>query len=237
MRKNTILLIFIASICVSKGPMEGLALDFFGGGIGPSGTWIMLNTNEIFSDELGSMGLGAFNDQMIMTGAEGYGHVTENYRLGAIFSKGSLTRSTTDTLTNSNYHAELDLSIVGALFEAVFPLGRRLEISTGSVVGLGQANFIRQRDDGSGIQLWDDYFAKGTQMNYQSVSTNFGVLQPYMAIKFQFLDRLGLRFVGGYNVSRIDEGTWRLNGEGRINTSPDLDLSAPFARVTLYLGI
>jgi len=228
---------FIASICVAKGPMEGLALDFFGGGIGPSGSWIMLHTNELFRDELGSMVLSAFNDQMVMTGVEGYGHVTENYRLGAIFSKGSISTSTTDTLTSSNYHAEFNLSIVGALFESVFPLGRRLEISTGSVVGLGQANFIRQRDDGSGIQVWDDYFAKGTQMNYQSVSANFGVLQPYMAMKFQFLDRLGLRFVGGYNVSRIDEGAWRLNGEGRINTSPALELSAPFARVTLYLGI
>ena len=40
-----------------------------------------------------------------------------------------------------------------------------------------------------------------------------------------------------YNVSKVEAGAWILNGEDRINNSPQLDLNAVFARATVYLGI
>jgi len=232
MRKTIAIFSVSAMLLFARGPIGNLGMDFFGGGIGPSGTYMMLDVSSIFPNELGEFNLNPFDGKMIyMQGVEGYGHVTENYRLGAIFSLGGVSTAATDA-GGIDYRAEFNLSLVGGLFEAVYPLGRNLEISVGSIVGIGKASFIRQSDTGVN-PTWEDPVASG----YDSRSSNYWVLQPYISAKYQFLDRMGLRLSTGYNVSKVEAGAWILNGEDRINNSPQLDLNAVFARATVYLGI
>ena len=74
----------------------------------------------------------------------------------------------------------------------------------------------------------------GTMTELSGTFFNF---QPYIAIKWQFLDRMGLRISAGYNRGTIASGKWKLNGNRPINDSPESALHGITLRTVIYFGL
>ena len=74
----------------------------------------------------------------------------------------------------------------------------------------------------------------GTMTELSGTFFNF---QPYIAIKWQFLDRMGLRISAGYNRGTIASGKWKLNGHLPINDSPASALHGITLRTVIYFGL
>jgi len=74
----------------------------------------------------------------------------------------------------------------------------------------------------------------GTMTELSGTFFNF---QPYVAIKWQFLDRMGLRISAGYNRGTIAAGKWKLNGHLPINDSPASALHGITLRTVIYFGL
>ncbi|MBN4080738.1 hypothetical protein JYT44_00095 [Caldithrix abyssi] len=74
----------------------------------------------------------------------------------------------------------------------------------------------------------------GTMTELSGTFFNF---QPYVAVKWQFLDRMGLRLSAGYNKGTIGSGKWRLNGHIPINDSPKSALQGITLRTVIYFGL
>jgi len=69
------------------------------------------------------------------------------------------------------------------------------------------------------------------------VSGTFFNFQPYVAIKWQLLDRVGLRISVGFNKGTIRQGRWILNGRTQVADSQPFSLQGVAFRTMLYLGL
>ena len=69
------------------------------------------------------------------------------------------------------------------------------------------------------------------------ISALFFNFQPYVAVKWQFLDRMGLRISAGFNNGTIGQGRWRLNGHLPISNSPEASISGLSVRTVIYFGL
>ncbi len=69
------------------------------------------------------------------------------------------------------------------------------------------------------------------------LSGTFFNFQPYVAIKWQIMDRVGLRLSLGYNQGTIGPGKWYLNDRKLIADSPESSLKGLTIRTMLYLGL
>ena len=69
------------------------------------------------------------------------------------------------------------------------------------------------------------------------LSGTFFNFQPYVAIKWQLLDRVGLRISAGFNKGTIGQGRWKLNSRYLIGDSDSYTLSGITFRTMLYLGL
>ena len=74
----------------------------------------------------------------------------------------------------------------------------------------------------------------GTMTELSGTFFNF---QPYVAVKWQFLDRMGLRISAGYNKGTIGAGKWKLNGHVPVNDSPKSALGGFTIRTVIYFGL
>ena len=71
----------------------------------------------------------------------------------------------------------------------------------------------------------------------RDVSATFFNFQPYVAVKWQFLERLGLRISVGFNKGTVNAGSWKLNGRTTIDDSPTSALAGVSFRTMLYIGL
>ena len=69
------------------------------------------------------------------------------------------------------------------------------------------------------------------------LSGTFFNFQPYIALKWQFLDRMGLRIRAGYKKGTIGAGKWKLNGRAPVNDSPKSALRGITIRTVIYFGL
>ena len=69
------------------------------------------------------------------------------------------------------------------------------------------------------------------------LSGTFFNFQPYVAIKWQLLDRVGLRISAGFNKGTIGQGRWKLNSRYLIGDSEEYTLQGVSFRTMLYLGL
>jgi len=158
--------------------------------------------------------------------------------------------------------AKFSFMLGAASVEYVMPLLQDLELSTGALLGLGRINMgIEQK---SGSSTWENVFSNAygemngdslfygvSQSDYENtetftpleipsflrdISASFFNFQPYLAIKWQFLERLGLRISLGFNKGTINAGNWKLNGRF-IEDSPTSSVSGISFRTMLYLGL
>ena len=69
------------------------------------------------------------------------------------------------------------------------------------------------------------------------ISGTFFNFQPYVAIKWQIMDRVGLRLSLGYNQGTIGAGEWFLNDRKQIADSPKSTIQGLTIRTMFYFGL
>ena len=89
-------------------------------------------------------------------------------------------------------------------------------------------------DVGNPISGFNAANAPGVMSDLSGTFFNF---QPYVAIKWQLLDRVGLRISAGFNKGTIGQGRWKLNGRYLIGNSDEYTLQGVSFRTMLYLGL
>jgi hypothetical protein len=177
---------------------------------------------------------------------------------------GENTQKEYDGYYGMSIRAKFSFMLGAASVEYVMPLLQDLELSTGALLGLGRVNMgIEQK---SGSSTWKKVFENAYgEMNEEKDTLYYGVsendydntntfspleipsflrdvsatffnFQPYLAIKWQFLERLGLRISLGFNKGTINAGNWKLNGRF-IEDSPTTSVSGVSFRTMLYLGL
>ena len=70
-----------------------------------------------------------------------------------------------------------------------------------------------------------------------NLSGTFFNFHPYIAVKWQITDRVGLRLSIGYNKGVIRAGQWKLNDRFQISDSPESSLSGLSFRTMIYFGL
>ena len=172
------------------------------------------------------------------------------------------TRYTKDF--NPSIKAKFSFLLGAASVEYVMPLLQDLELSSGALMGLGRVAMAI--DQQSANPSWSSIFSnaygsmKGDSLFYaqnsteydagdptivpgpvsglqREVSATFFNFQPYVAVKWQFLERLGLRISVGYNKGTVNAGSWKLNGRTTISDSPQSALGGVTFRTMLYIGL
>ncbi|MFB0515433.1 MAG: hypothetical protein ACETWG_02370 [Candidatus Neomarinimicrobiota bacterium] len=250
------LILTLISTLYSQRSVPFSTEEYFGGGIGytPTFLWIdvaqslpfnLLGTADTSTALLGKSGLGfsgsdidALGNFLVIHGAEGFGNVSGNWRVGAYVGLGSKTIARLDTATNLRVDLKIALMTGNASVEYVIPLFSNLEIAAGSLFGLSRAIIQFTKKDGD--PYWDNQFTfNGINKDNYSVamSGTFFSFQPYVAIKLQFLDRAGLRLSAGYHVGTLAADRWTLNDLVRIIAPSKSNFNALAVRVMLYLGI
>jgi hypothetical protein len=162
---------------------------------------------------------------------------------------------------NPSIKAKFSLLLGAASVEYVMPLLQDLELSSGALMGLGRVSMAI--DQQSGNPRWKKIFSNaygeivGDTLYYpvddiddpglivpgavaglqRDVSATFFNFQPYVAIKWQFLERLGLRISMGANKGTVPAGSWKLNGRTSVSDSPQSSLSGLTFRTMLYIGL
>ena len=164
---------------------------------------------------------------------------------------------------NPTIEAKFSISMGAASIEYVMPLLQDLELSAGALMGLARAGIAV--DQQSGNPRWGTVFdnaygnmdSTGTlyygvdSSDYdepvilpgtipgllRDVSATFFNFQPYVAVKWQFLERLGLRISVGFNKGTIPAGNWVLNGRTKISDSPASSIQGASFRTMLYIGL
>lgn len=162
---------------------------------------------------------------------------------------------------NPSIKAKFSFLLGAASVEYVMPLLQDLELSSGALMGLGRVGMAI--DQQSGNPRWDKVFsnAYGTMTDgvlyypvldinnpddiipgkvaglQRDVSAIFFNFQPYVAVKWQFLERLGLRISVGANKGTVNAGSWKLNGRTPISDSPKSSISGITFRTMLYIGL
>ena len=89
-------------------------------------------------------------------------------------------------------------------------------------------------DVGNPISGFNAANAPGVMSDLSGTFFNF---QPYVAIKWQLLDRVGLRISAGFNKGTIGQGRWKLNSRYLIGDSEEYTLHGVTFRTMLYLGL
>ena len=164
---------------------------------------------------------------------------------------------------NPTIEGKFTISMGAASIEYVMPLLQDLELSAGALMGLARAGIAV--DQQSGTPRWGTVFdnAYGTMDStgtlyygvdsndydepvilpgtipglLRDVSATFFNFQPYVAVKWQFLERLGLRISVGFNKGTIPAGNWVLNGRTKISDSPASSIQGASFRTMLYIGL
>ena len=172
------------------------------------------------------------------------------------------TRYTKDF--NPSTKAKFSFLLGAASVEYVMPLLQDLELSSGALMGLGRVAMAI--DQQSANPSWTSIFSNAygsmeentlfyaqTPAEYlagdptivpgpvsglqREVSATFFNFQPYVAVKWQFLERLGLRISVGYNKGTVNAGSWKLNGRTTISDSPQSALGGVTFRTMLFIGL
>ena len=94
--------------------------------------------------------------------------------------------------------------------------------------------YLYEEDDG---RTDPPLFAKKASGVMSDLSGTFFNFQPYVAVKWQLLDRVGLRISVGFNKGTIGQGRWKLNGRYLIGDSEEYTLQGVSFRTMLYLGL
>lgn len=243
-----------------------------------------------------------FSNPFILNGGEGFSSVTERIRIGGFAGVGTSFISHQPEITlfldsdgdgifdpskeesqiyspplvtgdqTPDLQAKISIWVSGATIEYIFPLFRGLEVSAGSLFGLGRLNLSITQSSGS--PAWKDqftsifkigtngltpvydanedsdttsadieYLQKSLFPSYpinsamSSLSGTFVNVQPYVAVKLQLLDRMGIRMTVGFNSGTIGEKKWTTDDNKELKGSPETVLKSLAVRAMIYFGL
>ena len=274
--------------------------SFYGGGVGFRQMFLFQNLGQLKSFEMlggkNSFGfnLTKFSSPFIIYGGEGFSNITERIRIGGFVGTNSIVRTKKTTLfldkngdgelniesdeKASTYtydsQAKISLWISGATIEYMFPIFRGLELSVGSMLGLGRLNLniaqtavspswtnqfipafkldstlIEVNDENSDgliteadLSFYEEnkiFSSNSSKLtgSMTSVSGTFMNIQPYLGMKLQLLDRMGIRMTIGFNTGKIAEEKWQTENGTPITDSPETVLSSMAIRAMMYFGL
>lgn len=246
MKKNIFTVLILTALSAVQGQTGILGVDYFGGGLGPFRGWMHLDIGTPFQKQLDNFKLEKFDQETFLNegvewlklfplnGVEGYGHITERWRAGAIFSYGSVSNS------KDNSRGEFNLLLIGVLVESViWSPGNHEFAFPGIVIGAGRASFILEKNEFN--MIWDEFSENIKDYEFYNVSSKFMFFQTHLGYKWQFLNRSGFRLVLGLNLGTIDSDSWEFGVMNQLKDvfsgGPEVSLFSPFARAVLYLGI
>ena len=92
-------------------------------------------------------------------------------------------------------------------------------------------------DDITYFQNNGSFSVTPTTGSMTSLSGTFISLQPYIALKHQVLDRVGIRLTAGFNLGEIKQGKWVLNNLNTLTDSPSTSFNGVAIRAMLYFGL
>lgn len=273
--------------------------EFYGGGIGYSAMYMTLDSIP-GAGKLKELGLdpGEFQTPFVVHGGEGFAHISGRWRLGGYAGIGSseisdifdvnlyVDKNDTVGYQSADFAVEYTSDfpapslrarfsfLLGAItVEYVVPVFRDLEVTAGTLMGVGRASI--SIDQFAGNPEWNSLFTNnmyGEVINgtiyypvdstgsataqaatdslqgrflspvnvshsMTSLSGTFFNFQPYVAIKWQFLDRMGLRISAGFNKGTIPKSGWVLNDHYPIDDSPKSSIQGVTIRAMIYFGL
>ncbi len=150
--------------------------------------------------------------------------------------------------------------------EYAMPLFRDVEVAAGALFGLGRINLSIDQTSGTPRwstsfssmygEITDSTLYYEVANTSELTTTQSGGLvstpmtsrlvdiggtffnfQPYIAVKWQVLDRVGLRLSIGYNKGSLPAGGWTLNNSVPISDSPAATVQGLAFRTMLYFGL
>ena len=242
----------------AKTNLEGLGLDTKG-----FDNPFVLHGGEGFAHMTGKWRIGGYAG----VGSSKISTVPDVYiydKTGA--NAASDTVLNTNPLFVPSIEGKITISLGAATVEHVMPVFQDLEIAAGALLGLGRISVsVDQRtgtavwdstftsaygtvDTVNGELAWlyevDDVDSDQSTFSVKpipgvlsDVSGAFFNFQPYVAIKWQLLDRVGLRISVGFNKGTIRQGRWILNGRTQVADSQPFSLQGVTFRTMLYLGL
>ena len=101
----------------------------------------------------------------------------------------------------------------------------------------GNPTFKYSSSAGSGDAENYTFITENGKITLSDLSGTFFNFQPYVAIKWQLLDRVGLRISAGFNKGTIGQGRWKLNGRNFIANSEEYVFRGTSFRTMIYLGL
>ena len=101
----------------------------------------------------------------------------------------------------------------------------------------GNVTYEYTSSAGSGDTIDYSFVTENGQITLSDLSGTFFNFQPYVAIKWQLLDRVGLRISVGFNKGTIGQGRWKLNGRNYIADSEEYIFRGTSFRTMIYLGL
>ena len=101
----------------------------------------------------------------------------------------------------------------------------------------GNVTYEYTSSAGSGDTTDYSFVTENGKITLSDLSGTFFNFQPYVAIKWQLLDRVGLRISAGFNKGTIGQGRWKLNGRNYIADSEEYVFRGTSFRTMIYLGL
>lgn len=120
-----------------------------------------------------------------------------------------------------------------SIFSSVYDLGKDGFVVVGDLTGDGDTTAA----DIALAQTEMLFSANPSSVSMTSLTGAFFTLQPYIAIKVQFLDRVGFRLSAGFNLGKVSQGKWILNNQNTISDSPGTSLNSLAVRAMIYFGL
>ena len=172
-----------------------------------------------------------------------------------------------DSGNNLSVSARVNMMLGALTTEYVIPIYRDLEVMAGALMGIGRYSLAVDQntggmDDNTWASIGNDNNVKNNIYNNRyyigvqdpdnvngsltrnfvsssmtELSGTFFNFQPYIAVRWQFLDRMGCRVSAGFNRGSIDAGKWKMNGHIPVLDSPEKFIQGLVLRMTLYFGL
>lgn len=115
-----------------------------------------------------------------------------------------------------------------------------------SIFQIGPDGYYAVTDVNEDGELNDDDYAFVESNLFPTIAFTRGMtsrtgtffnVQPYLAVKLQFLDRMGIRVSAGFNLGQVNKGTWMTDDRKPIIDSPATNLNSVALRTMIYFGL
>jgi hypothetical protein len=221
----------------SKGRKHG----YFRGGAGGWDIYYLPLSIDNLNTEMGKIGLGSFDNYMILNGGGGWGYLGKSIRIGGVGAGG-------EVIAHGKPHeiqkeVALSIGFGGFTIDKVCHPFNKTELYLGLMAGGGNAtlNFVQH---GENVD-WNDII-NGYSVDYQdtalafhdyrsTVSADFFTLLPTVGFRYNIFRWFAVGANVGYIYTIMDQEGWQMDHK-RVENMPDLDFNNVIYRINFYFG-